>query len=188
LYQNLLGTNSTTAERRHLYARYLAAETEFWRSHRQAAAVMHFTALGYSRPDGQTSDHWLNVSKLEWEPEFYKYVRDAFAPVGIVIDDWAESYQAGKTHEFTLVLLNDEKRDWSGKLRIGLVKSDKVVLEQKLKAAVPAFGRTILKVPIPLPADCGSYQLDAALTVSGGDVHSLRDFSLDPPAPGTGSK
>jgi hypothetical protein len=75
LYKNLLGTNSTTATRRHLYARYLAAESEFWRSHRQAAAVMHFTALGYSRPGGQTSDHWLNVAKLQWEPEFLKYVR-----------------------------------------------------------------------------------------------------------------
>ena len=67
LYANLLGPNSTTAQRRHLYARYLAAETEFWRSHRQAAAVMHFTTLGYSRPGGQTSDHWLDVARLKWE-------------------------------------------------------------------------------------------------------------------------
>ena len=44
LYRNLLGPHSTTAERRHLYARYLAAETEFWRAHRSCAAVMHFCA------------------------------------------------------------------------------------------------------------------------------------------------
>ena len=82
LYTNLLGPKSTTAQRRHLYARYLAAETEFWRCHRACAGVLHFCALGYSRPDGQTSDHWLDVEKLTWEPEFYNYVRDAFAPVG----------------------------------------------------------------------------------------------------------
>ena len=51
---------------------------------------MHFTTLGYSRPDGQTSDHWTKggVAKLQWEPEFYQYVRDAFAPVGMMIDFW----------------------------------------------------------------------------------------------------
>src|ERR1035438_1380801 len=70
LYQNLLGPNSTTEQRRRLYARYLAAETEFWRAHRSAAAVMHFTTLGYSRPDGQTSDHWLDVKNLTWAPGF----------------------------------------------------------------------------------------------------------------------
>jgi hypothetical protein len=186
LYQNLLGTNSTTAQRRSLYARYLAAETEFWRSHRQAAAVMHFTSLGYSRPNGQTSDHWLNVPKLEWEPEFHKYVPDAFAPIGVMIDDWAESYEAGKPHEFTLVLLNDESHDWTGKLRLRLLSGDKAVLEQKLKATIPALGRTTLKATIPLPANCGACQLEATLTVSGGDVRSLRDFSLVPAVTGSG--
>ena len=70
LYNNLLGEHSTTEQRRHLYATYLAAETEFWRHGRRAAAVMHFTTLGYSRPDGQTSDHWIDVAKLEFEPSF----------------------------------------------------------------------------------------------------------------------
>ena len=53
---------------------------------------MHFTTLGYSRPDGQTSDHWLDggVERLEWEPEFYRYVRDAFAPVGLAVNFWPD--------------------------------------------------------------------------------------------------
>ena len=31
-----------------MQATYIAAETEFWRVHRKAAAVMHFTTLGYA--------------------------------------------------------------------------------------------------------------------------------------------
>ena len=107
LYRNLLGPDSTAAQRFHLYARYLAAETEFWRSHRAAAAVLHFTMLGYDRPDGQTSDHWRDVQNLVWEPEFYRYVRDAFAPVGVMLDAWAETYPAGLTRDFPCVLIND---------------------------------------------------------------------------------
>jgi beta-galactosidase len=163
LYDNLLGTNSTTAERRHLYARYLAAETEFWRSHRQAAAVMHFTSLGYSRSSGQTSDHWLDVARLQWEPEFFNYVRDAFAPVAVLIDDWADKYEAGKTKQFSLVLLNDLNKNWTGKLRFRLLRGGQQVQEQNLKVTAPALGRVNLKVEVPLPVDCGPCQVEAIL-------------------------
>jgi hypothetical protein len=44
------------AERARLYARTMAAFTEFFRAHRQAAGVLHFTALGYSRPDGTSQN------------------------------------------------------------------------------------------------------------------------------------
>ncbi|HLX69595.1 MAG TPA: hypothetical protein VKV04_08220, partial [Verrucomicrobiae bacterium] len=179
LYENLLGTNSTTAERRRLYARYLAAETEFWRSHRQAAAVMHFTALGYSRSSGQTSDHWLDVARLQWEPEFFKYVRDAFAPVSVVIDDWADKYEAAQARQFSLVLLNDLNKDWTGKLRFRVLKHGQLVQERTLKVTVPAFGRESMKVEVPLPVDSGPCQVEAILDPTpSGPVRSLRDFDL----------
>ncbi|HTL18226.1 MAG TPA: glycoside hydrolase family 2 TIM barrel-domain containing protein [Patescibacteria group bacterium] len=185
LYQNLLGTNSTTAQRRHLYARYLAAETEFWRCHRQAAAVLHFTALGYSRSSGQTSDHWLNLARLEWEPEFAKYVRDAFAPVGLMIDDWAESYEAGKPHGFSVVVINDENHDWKGTIRLRLLNNGRAVQEFKQKGAVQAFGRTVIQFSVLIPLLPGSYQVEAVLDGPGGPVRSLRDFTVTQPSVST---
>jgi len=88
IYRDVLGERATPHQRFHMQAAWLAASTEFWRAHRQCAAVMHFVALGYSRPDGQTSDHWREgkVASLEWEPEFRRLVRDAFAPVGLMIN------------------------------------------------------------------------------------------------------
>ncbi len=177
LYENLLGTNSTTAARRHLYARYLAAETEFWRSHRQAAAVMHFTALAYSRSGGQTSDHWLDVAKLVWEPEFFKYVRDSFAPVGVMIDAWAAEYAAGKPCEFPLVLINDLSADWQGRVVVRLLKTGHPIQEQNLNAVVPALGKVNLKVTMQMPTECGPLQIEAVLKKTPvDDVRSLRDF------------
>ena len=120
LYKNLLGLHSTTAQRRQLYARYTAAESEFWRSHRKAAAVMHFTALGYSRKDGQTSDHWLDVEKLTWEPEFYAYVRDSFAPVGLMIDFWGDECRGGSSLKAPLAVINDVDVVWQGPLVLRL--------------------------------------------------------------------
>jgi len=179
LYKNLLGLNSTASERRHLYARYLAAETEFWRSHRQAAAVMHFTSLGYSRPDGQTSDHWLDVAKLTWEPEFLEYVRDAFAPVGLMIDAWAEGYGAGSTHEFAVVVINDLYDDWRGVVRVRLLRKGVPVDEKEINAAVPALGRVELEAVLRMPVEPGPCQVEAVLVgTPAGDVRSLRDFTI----------
>jgi hypothetical protein len=179
LYQNLLGPDSTTAQRRHLYARYLAAETEFWRSHRACAAVMHFCSVGYSRPDGQTSDHWLDVEKLTWEPEFYRYVRDAFAPVGLMIDAWADEYPAGKTREFPVVAINDLEAPWQGSVRLRLSGGGKTLHEQIRLCTVPSQGKQTLAFAVDLPRQAGDYQLEAALVKAGAEeVRSLRDFQI----------
>ena len=129
-YEDLLGKDSTPAQRRHLYARYLAAKTEFWRSHRACAGVLEFCGLGYARPDGQTSDHFLDVEKLAFEPEFQTYVRDAFAPVGLMLDFWDETLPGGKAHDFPVVVINDLDHDWQGQVRLRLRRASEV-LEEK---------------------------------------------------------
>jgi len=179
LYKNLLGSESTTEQRRTLYARYMAAETEFWRCYRQAAGVMHFTMLGYSRSDGQTSDHWLDVEKLTWEPEFYKYVRDAFAPVGLMIEAWAAEYPAGQAIDVPLIVINDLDEKWSGAVRFRLLHDGKSLMEKTEKCEVDAYGERKLTFNVAIPAQGGKYQLEAALIHGDAPpVISLRDFDV----------
>ncbi|MCX6880531.1 MAG: SUMF1/EgtB/PvdO family nonheme iron enzyme [Verrucomicrobia bacterium] len=179
LYENLLGKNSTTAQRRQLYARTLAAETEFWRCKRKVAAVLHFCALADSRANGQTSDHWVDVAKLTWEPAFYRYVRDAFAPVGLMIDAWAEDYPAGKAQEFPVVVINDLYENWLGTIRVRLLSEGAVVQEKTLPCEVPALGDVKHKFVIDLPSKAGKYQIEAALIKPGiAPVCSLRDLQI----------
>ena len=179
LYRSLLGAESTTDQRRRLYARYTAAESEFWRGHRTAAAVMHFTTLGYSRPDGQTSDHWLDVKKLTWEPEFYRNVRDAFAPVGLMIDAWAEEYVPGKSQEFPVVVINDLDGPWKGEVLFRLLRDGKAVAEQALSAEVAGLGSAHVSFTVTIPEQAGDYQAEAVLsTTPAGSIRSLRDFAV----------
>jgi beta-galactosidase len=178
LCQNTLGPGLATAQRRRVYARYLAAETEFWRSHRKCAAVLHFCGLGYSRPDGQTSDHWMDVEKLTWEPEFYNYVRDAFAPVGLMIDAWEETYPAGP-REFPVVVINDLYGIWKGDVRLRLSRDGQTVVETSQSCEVEPLGRLTLKLAVDIPAQPGYYQVEAALVGSNvKPVRSLRDFDV----------
>ena len=186
LYRNLLGPNSTTEQRRRLYARLLAAETEFWRSRRACAGVLHFCGLGYSRPGdkarpegGATSDHWIDLEKLAWEPEFYRYVRDAFAPVGLMIDAWAAKYPPGPGREFPVVVINDLDKSWKGTVRFRLLRDGKTLEEKTQPCEVPALGKQKLTFAIDIPDQPARCQVEAALLSPGAEpVRSLRDFEV----------
>ena len=140
---------------------------------------MHFTTLGYSRPDGQTSDNWLNVRQLVWEPEFYRYVRDAFAPVGLMIDAWAEEYESGKKQDFPVAVINDLNEPWNGDIRFRLLQNGKTVTEQKLPVDVAGLGSSRLVFTVVIPEQSGNYQAEAALIgTTVGPVRSLRDLTV----------
>ena len=72
--------------------------------------------------DGQTCDHWKlgGVEKLEWEPEFYRYVRDAFAPVGLAVNFWNDKVIPRTRARIPVILSNDLDQAWSGPITLRL--------------------------------------------------------------------
>jgi hypothetical protein len=179
VWANLLGPDATPDQLRYTYARYLAAKTEFWRAHRKCAAVVHFCGLGYSRPDGQTSDHFLDLDKLTLEPNFEEHVRYAFSPVGLMIDEWAEELPAGGKRDIAVVAINDLYTDWKGKVRFLVTRAEKAVSEQSQNCSVAALGDKRLTFTINVPSEPGNYQLLGELVRPGVEpVRSLRDFAV----------
>ena len=177
VFENLLGPQATVEQRRELSARYHAALTEFWRSQRACAGVLHFCGLGYSRTNGQTCDNFIDLDKLRFEPAFQRYMADAFAPVGLMIDEWRSQLPAGKELDVPVVVINDLYRDWNGKVRFRILRGRKVLSEQIRACVVAAFGKTSLSFPLAVPNQPGDYQLEAALVGGGGKtVRSRRDF------------
>ena len=125
VYESLLGPKSTVAQRRQIYARYLAALTEFWRCHRECAGVLHFCGLGYSRPGnvprpegGATSDHFIDLEKLTFEPKFQQFVRDAFQPVGLMLNFWDDRQTCGTQRQIQVFVINDLDKDWHGEVTL----------------------------------------------------------------------
>lgn len=191
VYASLLGPDSTVDQRRRLHARYVAALTEFWRCHRHAAGVMHFCSLGYSRdgakptPEGgATSDDWIDVPSLRYEPHFAEYVKDAFAPVGLMLDFWAGSLAAGEHREMSVAVINDLPSAWTGRLRLRVLRGAEVVSEQSQPCAIDAYGDRRLGFAFTAPAAAGDYTLEAALVRSDAPpTRSLRDFKVAASAP-----
>ena len=163
LYNNILGPNSTEEQRRHLYATYLAAETEFWRCHRQAAGVLHFTALGYSRSDGQTSDHFTDIANLVYEEQFMKYIPDAFSPAGLMLDEWGNEIRSGKNHDFRIIAINDLEAEWSGKVLLQILNGENVLAEKSEAILIPAYGQSTVTISLVTPELPGNHTVIASL-------------------------
>jgi hypothetical protein len=186
VYVHAVGPKSTVQERREFYARSLAAKTEFWRAHRECAGVLHFCALGYSRPGdkprpegGATSDHWLDVKELKFEPLFEKHMKDAFAPTGLMLDFWAEEVPAGEKRDVGVIVINDLYAPWQGEVRFRILHGAKVVSEQTKPCAVAVVGEKRLTFPFTAPDAAGHYTLEATLLKrKAPPVNSLRDFKV----------
>jgi beta-galactosidase len=182
-YDAHVGASATVEQRRLFHARGVAALTEFWRCHRQAAAVLHFCGLGYSRPGdrprpvgGATSDDWTDIATLEFEPHFFEHVRRAFSPVGLMLDFWEERVAPGAEREVKVYVINDRQQPWRGTVRLLLAGAGEVLGEATCQVA--PLGREILSFSFRVPQQAGRYTLAAELT-DGEPVRSLRDIEVD---------
>jgi hypothetical protein len=178
-YERFLGPDATVAQRRRLYARLLAAKTEHWRSHRQCAGVLHFCGLGYSRPGGQTSDHFLDLETLTLDPDFASYVGESFAPVGLMIDEWADDLPAGQARPLRVAVINDLYTPWQGNVTLRLLRAEQEVTKDSKPCTVAALGREEVAFPFTVPKENGRYTLVAELAgANGKPVRSWRDFAV----------
>jgi hypothetical protein len=188
VYEDLLGPTASIPQHRYTYARNLAALTEFWRGYRQCAAVMHFCGLGYSRSGGwerpeagATSDHFSELESLNLEPFFVQYVRDAFAPVGLMIDKWDGTLTTGKTETVPVVVINDFYEAWQGQVSLRLTREGRDIAVETRPCKVEPLGRTVLTFPLSVPDKSGDYLLVAERRKNEKDknpARSLRDVTV----------
>lgn len=179
IYDYLQSPSATVEQRRLLYARTMAAITEFFRAHRQVAGVMHFCGLGYSRSDGQTSDDWVDLEKLIWNREFYTYVRDAFAPIGLMLNVWDDELPGGQTKEFPVIIFNDLEKSWKGEVKFTLSQNGKIIYKSLIPIQVEGFGTSKFSFKVSIPEQSDNYQAEVTLVNTPfGPVRSLRDFSV----------
>ena len=149
---------------------------------------MHFCGLGYSRPGGlerpiagATSDHFVDLETLNLEPNFEEYVRDSFAPVGLMIDMWKEQLSAADEIDVPVFVINDLYSEWKGTVYLRVMHGAKIISEQSKSCSVSGPGREILSFNQRVPDKVGEYLLVAELMSKGKEpVRSLRDFKVVP--------
>ena len=162
VYSQLLGDDATPRQRLDLWAYLLAGKTEFWRAHRHYAGIIHFVYLTCSYPGVYTSDHFRDVTHLELDPAFADYVGEAFKPLGVFINFFQPTLEAGAERTFKIMMVNDYAHIMQGDLELRLENQTGEVLARsqepfkldelgqdsyqlRLSVPVAAAGKCILK-------------------------------------------
>jgi hypothetical protein len=172
----------TKEQKYEVYARNMAILTEYWRAHRKCAAIMHFCGLGYSRstpPRGHTSDNFIDLKQLIYEPKFFKYVKPAFSPVGLMVELWDKSFAASSEISFTIHLINDLDKTFESNLKLELFKDGEKIHEQTLHASAAPWEKALIEATMSLPGEKGNYELIAQIEYNGENVRSSRQFKID---------
>lgn len=179
----------TTEQRRELYARYLAMMTEIYRHQTKikVAGIMHFCALTFSDPETAfTGDNYIDIEGPTFDPFFVKYVRDAFAPVGLMIELWGRTsgqvwgpeFATGTEIEVPVKVKNDSGRPWSGSIVLKLLNGYKVIQESSQELTVEETKRGEVTFKITFPEVPGEYELIAELKNDGVPVRSYRRVKI----------
>ena len=180
-YDMFFGENLSPQQYQYIYATWLAAETEMWRSLRQTFGVLHLAALGYAIPEAIVGDDFKDPRNLVMFDGFDTYVKDAFNPVGIMADFWQREVQSGQETDMEVSLINDTYLDWNGvvTLRIADDKQATVFEQQQSHVTLKSLGETRVPFEVQFPEKTGRYRLVAEITDNEGEtVQSVRDFEI----------
>lgn len=171
--------NMTPRVRLYLYARTLAALTEYWRARGNLAGLQHFCGLGYSRPNGHTSDSFADVAEAQLEPSFKHFVGDAFAPVGIMLDLWDPPTREGDRITVPIVVTNDSDRLFEGGVTLTAATAEGELFHDFRAIAVSANEQAASAFTLALPRQSVSLELQATLSGPAGySVSSIRDIGV----------
>ena len=172
VYEFLLGPASSAEERLALNAYLLAGLTEFWRAYRNYAGVLHFVYLTCCFPKAITGDHFRDVEAAELEPNFKDYVSEAFKPLGVYLNFFRPTLEAGSKHRLFVMMINDEYTEAKGSLTLSLQgEGGKEMLHRELPFAIPALGQQTYKFDIVIPDSPGKCLLRAAACRTGEEHH-----------------
>ncbi|MCU0793658.1 MAG: hypothetical protein MUE42_12595 [Opitutaceae bacterium] len=177
-----LPAGSSPEAYRREYAHRIAMETEFWRMHRSVAGYMHFSDLGYSRENGETSDNWLDVAALRLEPHYERMMRHVSAPLGVMLDAWDGIFRAANWLRVTVPVhvVNDLDVAWSGPVELRLAQDGRELWRHVEIVAVGPFGAARFHITPPWPQTFPTdVVLTAALVGPGGvEARSVRRLRL----------
>ena len=196
---------ATNEERLTYYAELMAAQMEAFRTERAYVGLLFFCGLGSSFPSAQgvTSDilspDVSTAESLEIRPYTKELLGNAFADLGIVIDEYVDNVKRGDKLRLPIVLVNDTGKAITDlPVTLKIMSGDTVVYAERITMSVEAFSkdndglaRETLSITVPAFRDyCKNRSVltvTASYELNGETVYSQRkwtvqggDFTDDP--------
>ncbi len=168
-FDSLLGPDASPDERYRLRAYLLAGLTEFWRAFRFYAGVMYLAYLDADLPHSVTCDNFRDPEKLEWQPHYEEYVKEAFKPLGVYINFWKAKLPSGHQEKFQVMMVNDEYDTAQGNLILAFTPAGggPALEHAEVEFEIPPLGQMTYELTCPSPAQAGAYVLSASAAWPG---------------------
>ncbi len=162
-FEMLLGPRSSVEDRFGLSAYVMAAETEYWRSTRLYAGILHFAYLTSSHRKVWSSDSFRDIRTLRLDERFADYVGNAFKPLGVCIQFFQTNLVSTGDGHFKVTLVNDHGEPAAGRLQLTLETINSQVKAQTAASyEVPTMGKQEVELVLTIPAVSGRHVLKAA--------------------------
>ena len=99
---------------------------------------------------------------MQLEPHFKDYVGEAFKPLGVYINFWQPTLEAGAKRRFMVMVINDEYQEATGKLTLSLETPEgKEAVRSELPLSLPALGQQTYRFDLDIPSSPGDFVLKA---------------------------
>ncbi len=139
---------ATNEERLAYYAELMAAQMEAFRTERAYVGLLFFCGLGSSFPSAQgvTSDilspDVSTAESLQIRPYTKELLKNAFADLGIVIDEYTEEVKRGQKIRLPIVLINDTGKAVTDlPVTLKIMSGDTVLYAERITMSVDAFSK-----------------------------------------------
>ena len=187
---------ATNEERLAYYAELMAAQMEAFRTERAYIGLLFFCGLGSSFPSAQgvTSDilspDVSTAESLQIRPYTKELLKNAFADLGIVIDEYTEEVKRGQKLRLPIVLVNDTGAAVTDlPVTLKIMSGDTVLYAERITMSVDAFsadnkGLSTETLEITVPAFRDYCKNKSVLTVTasyelnGETVYSQRKWTI----------
>ena len=127
---------------------------------------------------GRPSDNFVDIGALKFEPQFEKFVGDAFSTAGICINDYRETWIAGEQQQIAVCVVNDYPHPISGAIALSMIEGAADATTTTHFETV-ALGKSTVHFALSAPAQPDHLQLKAELhTMTQRPVCSWRDINV----------
>ena len=164
-----IAPDCSNSERQEIYAYLLAAETEYFRAHRNYAGVLHFDYLTGDFNGAITGDIFRNPETLEPLPAYDKYFSEIFKPLGVYVNFFQPEVNPASRISVPVMLINDEYKTLRGTIEMNVVDSNgKSVFISTVHFTIDPLSQQTYILNIAFPEIEGEYILKAKAIQDNG--------------------
>lgn len=156
-------------QRQELYAYLLAAETEYFRAHRNYAGVLHFAYLTGDFDGAITGDIFKNPETLEPVAVYDTYFSEIFKPLGVYVNFFPDQVKEHSSVQISVSLVNDEYHTINGKIEMKLTDYSGNEISQATEAfGIGSLSQQTVTIHFQFPEQQGNFWLNTYAVQSDG--------------------